>query len=235
MISITRLDFNFVFFMCFLFSSNFNAQKINQFDAHKKRTGLWEKYYPNKRIRYQGQFKNGKEIGVFKFYDITNSENPTTIKTYSKTSNQVAVSFYSIQGVLQSRGFFVERKRVGQWNYYFLDGKIMSEEFYEDGNLEGKLINYYPNGKFTEISNYKNGLKNGTSQKYSSKGVLIEEITFKNGTPNGFAKYFELSGLLKETGVYKNGKRVGQWEYYMDGEKASAEDFRKKKKFTKKN
>lgn len=221
--------------MCFFLSSDFKAQEINQFDSNKKRTGLWKKYYPNKKTRYQGQFKDGKEVGVFKFYDITDSTNPTTIRTYSKTSNRVSVAFYSINGVLQSKGFFADRKRVGQWNYFFLDGKIMSEEFYKDGKLDGKLINYYPNGKATEISMYKNGLKNGISQKYSSKGILIEEITFKNGTPNGIAKYFELNGNLKETGVYKNGKRVGKWEYYMDGEKAPEEDFRKKKIFTKEN
>lgn len=221
--------------MCFFLSSDFKAQEINQFDCNKKRTGLWKKYYPNKKIRYQGQFKDGKEVGVFKFYDITDSTNPTTIRTYSKTSNRVSVAFYSLKGVLQSKGFFIERERVGQWNYYFLDGKIMSEEFYKDGKLQGKLINYYPNGKTTEISMYKNDLKNGMSQKYSSKGILIEEVNFKNGTPNGIAKYFELNGNLKETGVYKNGKRVGKWEYYMDGEKAPEEDFRKKKIFTKEN
>lgn len=229
------LSFIVVFFMCFFLSSDFNAQKINQFDVNKKRTGLWKKYYPNKKVRYQGQFKNGKEIGVFKFYDITNSENPTTIKTYSNTNKQVSVSFYSLQGVLQSKGFFIERKRVGKWNYYFFDGKIMSEEFYEDGKLERKLINYYPNGKPTEISIYKNGLKNGTSQKYSSKGILLEEITFKNGIPDGVARYFELNGFLKEIGVYKNGKRVGEWEYYLDGEKTPKEYFKKKKIFTKEN
>ena len=34
------------------------AQKINQFDKNKKRTGIWKKYYSNKRIRYVGRFLN---------------------------------------------------------------------------------------------------------------------------------------------------------------------------------
>jgi antitoxin component YwqK of YwqJK toxin-antitoxin module len=228
MLKIKRLGFIFVFFVCFFASEFSNAQKNNQFDTNKKRTGLWKKYYPNKRIRYQGQFINGKEIGVFKFYDITDSQNPTTIKTFSNTSNQVSVAFYSLKGILQSKGFVIERKRAGKWNYYFLDGKIMSEEYYVDGKLEGKLINYYPNGKPAEISIYKNGLKNGASQKYSSKGILIELITFQNGTPNGVAKYFELNGNLKETGVYKNGKRAGKWAYYLDGEKAPLDSLKSK-------
>ena len=235
MLNIKRLFFVFAFFTCFFMSETIYAQKINQFDANNKRTGVWTKYHPNKRIRYTGEFLNGKEIGVFKFYDISDSRNPTTIKTYSPKNNLVLVEFFSIKGILQSKGFMEDRKRVGKWNYFFPDGKIMSEEMYVDGKLDGKLFNYYPNGKPAEISDYKNGLKNGESQKYSSKGILIEVVTYKNGQPNGVAKFFELTGLLKETGVYENGKRVGKWEYYIDGEVASDAEMNKKKTYTKEN
>jgi len=50
---------------------------------------------------------------------------------------------------------------------------------------------------------------------------LIEEVTFENGLENGLAKYYELNGKLKEKGVYKNGKRIGKWEFYIDGEMVS--------------
>ncbi|WP_405566198.1 toxin-antitoxin system YwqK family antitoxin [Polaribacter sp. Asnod6-C07] len=233
MLNIKRLGFVFVFLTCFFSSETIKAQKINQFDANKKRTGIWKKYHPNKRIRYTGQFINGKEVGVFKFYDITDSRNPTIIKTFSATSDSVAVSFYSINGVLKSKGIFIGKKRVGVWKYFFADGKLMSDEFYVDGKLDGKLVNYYPNGKPAEISIYKAGLKNGLSQKYTSKGILIEELMYQNNKPNGVAKYFELTGILKEKGVYKDGKRFGKWEFYLDGEMASDEDNKKKKTFTK--
>ena len=234
MLNIKRLGFVFVLFACFFTSKNFNAQKINQFNANNQRIGVWKKYHPNKRIRYEGRFKDGKEVGVFKFYDITDSKNPTTIKIYSRNSNKVDVRFYTVKGVLQSKGVFVDRKRAGKWEYYFPNGKVMSEEFYVDGKLDGKLTNFYPNGKPTEISMYKNGLKNGESQKYSSKGILIELITYQNGKPNGIAKYFELNGNLKEIGTYNNGKRVGKWEYYLDGQVSEKDDF-KKKTFIKEN
>lgn len=233
MLNIKILSLVFTFITCFLSSNNCNSQKINQFDANKKRTGVWKKYYPNKRIRYTGQFVNGKEYGVFKFYDISDSKTPTAIKVYAKNSDSVTVSFYSLKGNLKSKGVFIGRKRVGPWNYFFADGKIMSKEFYVDGKLDGKLINYFPNKKPAEISFYMNGLKHGVSKKYSSKGILIEEVMFENGKPNGMAKYFELTGLLKEKGVYKNGKRFGKWEYYLDGEIASDEEVKKKKTFIK--
>lgn len=234
MINIKRLVFVSAFFACFFTSKISNAQKMNQFDANKKRTGLWEKYYPNNKIRYQGQFKNGKEIGVFKFYDITDSRNPTITKKYSEKNDSVIVTFYSLKGKIQSKGNFIAKNRVGLWEYFFPNGKIMSREFYNQGKLEGKVVNYYPNGKETEISFYKNGLKDGVSQKYSSAGILIEEISFKNNKANGVAKYFELNGNLKETGVYKDGKRIGEWEFYLDGEITNDNDLKKNKTFTKK-
>lgn len=229
MINIKRLFFVFTLFACFFSSEVFNAQKINQLDKNKLRTGIWIKYYPNENIRYSGQFENGKEVGVFKFYEDSNSKIPVIIKTYNKENDAVLVEFYTKKGKLQSKGFFLGKNRIGHWVYYFEDGKKMSEEFYKEGKLDGKLVNFYPNGKETEISLYKNGLLEGVSKKFSSNGVLIEEITFKNGLQNGPAKYFELNGMIKEAGNYKDGKRAGEWEYYMDGEVATDKDLKDKK------
>ena len=235
MLNIKRLFFVFIFFACYFTSEECNAQKINQFNVNKKRTGIWKKYYPNKRIRYVGQFKDGKELGVFKFYDITTSKFPVIIKTFSKNSDSVSVQFYTLSGKIETKGFLLGRKRVGKWIYYYPDGKTMSDENYKDGKLFGKQYIYYPNGKITEFALYKNGLKDGVTKKYSSKGILIEEIDYKNGKPNGVAKYFELNGNLKETGIYKDGKRVGKWEYYLEGEIATDEEKKKKSKYINKN
>jgi antitoxin component YwqK of YwqJK toxin-antitoxin module len=225
------LSKNFFGVAFFLIAFGSFAQKINQFDANKQRTGIWKKYYDNQKIRYEGQFKNGKEIGVFKFYDESNSQQPTIIKKFSETTDSVAVEFYLTNGKLQSKGFFIDKNRVGKWHYFFPDGKIMSEEFYHQGKLEGKVINYYPNGKATEITHYKNGLKHGISQKYSSDGILIEELTFEKNILNGAAKFFELNGNLREKGIYKNGKKFGKWDFYIDGEITSEDEKNKKSLF----
>jgi antitoxin component YwqK of YwqJK toxin-antitoxin module len=231
---IKSVFFVFIFFTCFFTSENFNAQKINQFNKNKERTGLWKKYHPNKRIRYVGQFKNGKEIGVFKFYDITTSKFPVIVKNFSKNSDSVFVQFYKLSGKIDTKGFLLDRKRIGKWTYFYPNGKIMSVENYNNGLLYGAQYIYYPNGKTTEFALYLEGVKNGITKKYSSKGILIEEVYYKNGKPNGVAKYFELNGNLKETGTYKNGKRVGKWEYYLEGEIATDADKKKKNKFRKK-
>lgn len=219
-----------LFFACFFLSENSNAQKINQFNSNNERVGVWKKYYPNKKIRYEGQFENGKEIGVFKFYNVTASENPEIVKTFYSNSDSLLVQFYSTKGILESQGIIKRKQREGKWNYFFANGKIMSVENYKQGKLHGTQKVFYPNGKTTSISNYANGLLEGLSSKYASDGVKIEEITYQNDKPNGVAKFFELNGNLKETGTYKNGQRLGDWEYYIDGKFNS--DKEDKKTFT---
>jgi antitoxin component YwqK of YwqJK toxin-antitoxin module len=230
MILIKRFLLGVAFFACYLTSKECNAQKINQFDANHKRTGLWKKYHPNKRIRYTGKFNKGKEIGVFRFYDNTSSEKPVIIKTFFKDSDSLFVKFYSVKGTIKSEGALKGRKRVGNWKYFHVNGTLLSEENYKNGKMHGTQLVYYGKGQVTESSQYKNGLLEGVSSKFSSKGILIEEITYKNGIPNGLAKFFELNGDLKETGIYMDGKRHGNWKYYLEGEIASEEELKKSKR-----
>ncbi len=219
MINIKRLFFVCILFTLFLSGNKVVAQKYNQFDQNKKRTGAWEKYYSNKRIKYSGQFEDGKEIGTFKFYNIKYSTYPEAIKIFKKDSDSVSVTYLYDNGITRVTGAFVGRKRVGKWMYYYKKETIFSEEFYVDGKLEGKVTIYFKtNGKKAEESEYKKGLLHGASKKYSDKEVLIEEVLYENGLANGLAKYYELSGNVKERGVYKDGKRVGKWEFYLDGE-----------------
>lgn len=233
MINIKRFIFLITLVSCVFYSDNTIAQKINQFNAQNQRTGLWRKYYSNQSIRYEGNFENGKEVGVFKFYDKDNYSFPVIIKRYSKTSDSVNVEFYTKKGWLQSKGKFLDKSRVGLWEYFFEDGKILSTEEYHQGKLHGELKNYYPNGKITEHTIYRNGMKNGFSRKYSSDGILIEEVHYKNDLLDGLAKYFELNGNLKERGSYKAGKKARKWEYFMDGEVVDKEKAKDKNQFKK--
>jgi len=233
MLNIKRLLYIFSFLGCFFSSDKVSSQNTNRFDENGKRTGVWKKYYPNKRIRYSGQFENGKEVGVFKFYDITESKRPVVIKTFFPGSDSLFVQFYRLNGSIQTEGVLNRKKRVGNWKYYYPDGTIMSEENYKNGLLDGEQLVYYPDGQVTEFAVYKDGLLHGVASKYSDQGVLIEEVTYLNGKANGLAKYFELNGDLKETGYYKDGQRIGKWEYYLDGEIASEKDKKKKNTFTK--
>lgn len=218
MLNINR--FLLTFFSFLFFSTIVFGQKINQTNVNGERDGVWKKYYKNNKIRYSGQFKNGKEIGVFKFYDIADSSHPIIVKEYTTTSDTAFVKFYTLRGKMRSKGTMIGKKRVGKWIYYFVDsGKIFSEENYNNGKLDGVVRNYYPNGKVTEETYYKNGVKNGTSKTYTDDGLPLEEVNYTNNKLNGEAKYFDLKGNLTEKGNYKDGKKTGKWDFYINGEK----------------
>jgi len=223
-----------IFFISFYFGfTELNAQGINQYTKDNKRTGLWKKYYSNKRIRYVGSFLNGKEVGVFKYYDITTSRYPIIIKEFSIISDTAKVSYYNLDGKLRTKGTMINKNRIGKWVYFFPNGAIFSEEFYENGKLEGELRNYYKNGNILEITQYSNGMKNGISKKFSDQEVLIEKVNYENDILHGKGMYFELNGDLKEEGIYKDGKRIGKWEFYIGGKKVSKKEKKEGNKFNK--
>ena len=215
MLNIKRI-FSTAFLLSVFFTTSIQAQKLNQFDANGKRTGVWKKFYDNGKIRYSGEFKNGKEIGVFKFYKITSSSQPVIVKKY--TNDTASVKFYNELGRLKSEGKMIGKNRIGKWIYYFSNGKLFSEEEYKEGKLHGVVKNYYPNGNVTQETTYLNGQKHGVSKTFSDTKILIEDVVYFEGKLHGDCKYYDLKGNIKEKGAYENGKRIGKWEFYIDGE-----------------
>jgi len=179
---------------------------INQFDTNGKNHGVWRKYYTNKRIRYQGQFEHGKEIGTFKFYSAASSDHPIVVN-------------------LLSKGKMNGKARVGKWLFFHEDGKtVMSEENYSNGKLHGEYKTFYRSGKPTEISYYKDGFLDSIYRKYSIKGHLYQHFNYKGGKLNGEAVYYSRkTGSLTTKGLFNNDVRVGTWENYIDGELISTE------------
>ena len=115
-----------------------------------------KKYYQNNRIRYQGQFENGKEVGIFKYYSAAHSDFPIVIKTFDENSGEAMVQYFTLKGKPESEGKMRGKERVGKWVYYHKDGKnILMEENYKDGELNGEFKVFYPDGKLTKLAHFK--------------------------------------------------------------------------------
>jgi len=227
-----------LFFVILFLSINFSFAQtsINQLDANGQRDGVWRKYYSNKRIRYQGEFNHGKEIGVFKYFSAASSDHPVVIKKYNPNNSLADVSFYGDTGLLESKGKMNGKNREGKWLFYHEDGKtVMSEENYTNGKLDGEYKTFYKSGKSTEVAYYKDGLLDSVYKKYSIKGHLYQHFTYKAGKLNGKVVYYSRkTGTLTTKGAFKNNVRVGIWENYVDGELISTEQPNKKKERKKK-
>ncbi len=205
----------------------FSQEKINQINAKGERVGIWKKYYANNRIRYQGQFENGKEIGVFKYFSIENSKQPIVIKTFSSNNHKANVKFYNKEAILESDGTMNGKLRIGKWNFYQPDGiSLLSVENYINGILEGEVLTYYSNGKITEILHYKSGKLNGVVKQFSKIGSVLNHVNYVDGKLNGLAQYYDENGELIYKGNYKDDVKVGKWEHYKNGKQVKKDKLR---------
>ena len=196
-----------------------SAQTYNAVDADGKRHGIWQKKYDNStQLRYEGTFEHGKEVGVFKFYQPSNGEKPTAIKTFSKASDSVQVRYYTLAQQIISEGVMIKKKRVGTWKYYHKNSpKIMMTETYIDGKLDGEQRVYFKNKQLAEVSEYTAGKRNGIQVIYAEDGALIKKYTYIAGELHGPTAYYDTSGVLLIEGNYKNDRKDGIWKYYENG------------------
>lgn len=211
-----------------------HAQDINQFDAEGKRHGIWKKNFDGtEKVRYEGTFEHGKEIGLFKFYKLLKKRSIlTATKQFNANDNSAEVKFLSSRGKVISEGKMVGKIYVGDWKYYHNNSaKVMSTERYTDeGKLTGKRLVYYKNEQLAEEANYVNGKLEGISKWYSVNNTVLKEFIYVNNELHGIAKFFNGKGELITEGRYKNGKKVGIWKYYENGTLKEEKSFDYKRK-----
>jgi antitoxin component YwqK of YwqJK toxin-antitoxin module len=221
-----KVAFSIISFF-FVFGSVFAQEKVNQVNAKGERIGVWEKYYENKKIRYQGQFENGKEVGVFKYYSPVSSKFPMALKTFKANSDEALVQHFTLKGILESEGKMKGKHRIGKWIYFQKDGKsTLIEENYENNVLNGDYKVFYEDGKLTKHSLYKDGKLHGNSKKYSPESILIEDVNYVNGQLHGLAAFYEDNGNLKQKGMYEEDLKVGPWEFFEDGELSETKEIK---------
>lgn len=201
-------------------------ETINQFDSNGKRDGFWKgTYEKSNRPRYQGVFKNGKELGIFKYYDDTKAGSLIAIRDFSKGDGSCYSIFYDQKNFVVSEGTLVNKLPEKLWKYYHLESTdIMSLENYKNGKLIGVKKVFYRNNVLAELSNYKDGVLDGEYVKYAENGKLIEKSSYKDGDLHGSALFYDGDGNMILKGQYKKGLRTGIWETYENGKVISTEN-----------
>ncbi len=205
-----------------------NAQQTNQINASREKTGRWIKYFDNGKIKYEGQFHNGKPYGVFTYY-----YNTGEIKAKNNFSEGGIIAYNTTlykSGKIMSEGKYVNQKKDSIWNYYSDEPNlIISKEGYSHGVLNGKSITYYLNSDDTaEIVIYENGKKNGRLLKYFPDGTLMTESYYKDGMPDGDFTHYHINGSIQIIGKYYRGQQSGEWQYFdEEGNPIDEDEFRK--------
>ncbi|AEW85998.1 hypothetical protein B0A78_10615 [Flavobacterium columnare NBRC 100251 = ATCC 23463] len=195
--------------------SQIKKELENQSNTKGERMGFWKGYYEqSNRIRYEGNFKNGVEVGVFKYYADTDKKILKATREFDGKGGAHTI-FFDENGLKVSEGKVVNKLRQGVWKYYHKGLKaIMCTENYVDDRVEGIKKVFFTDGMLAEEVMYKNGVKDGVSKIYSKAGTLKEEAVFVQGFMHGDYKVFEDNGVILIQGQYKEGKKKGLWKYF---------------------
>ena len=211
-----------------LYSVTFFAQiEVNKFDANGKKVGLWKGVFEDtKRPRYEGTFDQGKEVGLFKFFDNTKASNLIATREFNTVDNSAYTIFYDVNKNKISEGKVLNKLYEGLWIYYHKSSKvIMTSENYKNGKLDGTKTIHFKSGKVAEISNYKNGILDGIYIKNDESGVALEESFYVNGELNGITIYRAPDGLVVAKGKFRKGLKVGIWQFFENGKLESEDDY----------
>ena len=202
------------------------AQDFNRIDNKGRRQGAWRDFYPNGQLRYEGQFKNDKCKGTFRYYDEQGSLKATN--DFDKTGERALNKTYAPNGRVVATGYYLNQKKEGEWKYYDANsGQLRLVEDNKAGKVHGWSRLYNPNnGVLAEETQYIEGHPEGQCRKYSDTGVLLMECQYHNGMLNGSTRSYYPNSVLKEEGQYVNGAKTGVWKTYNeDGDLIAEEAF----------
>lgn len=188
---------------------------INKFNKKGERIGAWKGYYDDSHIlRYEGNFKNGVEVGLFTYY--ANSDKKITMATRNFNGKGGAYTiFFDEKGNKVSEGNVVNKLREGVWKYYHKGAKtIMCTENYVNDKLEGSRKVFYSDGVLAEDVTYQNDLKQGLAKKFSKEGKLVEESNYEFGLMQGSYTVYNENKIVVIKGQFKGDKKNGMWNYY---------------------
>ena len=203
-----------------LFFSFVGFSQVNKVDQKGWKQGPWVKYYPDNKVPiYQGQFKDNKPFGEFRYY-FPSGKVKAIIKHQLK--NQLSDALYYFENdQLMATGRYKEMKKDSVWTNYSAQGFIISKETYLMDKLNGIRVTYYLEGqgedkeKVLTIENYKDSMMDGAFESYFVQGINKEKGTYKKNKKEGEWLTFHTNGVITSRCNYRNGLTQG-WAYGYD-------------------
>lgn len=195
-----------------IFSGLLTAQNLT--DENGLKQGVWSKDYPWGSPRYEGAFKDGKETGLFKFYD---QNGKVVSQRFYETPGGISDAvMYLPKGGVEAIGKLDGKNKVGEWKYFSTKGYLVSTEQYTKGLKDGLEKVFYSDSTTAELTTWVNGTKNGAWKKYGMNGSVEKSAIYVGGQLHGVSFTNYPSGRKKIKGYYKKGLKNGKWFYYAD-------------------
>jgi antitoxin component YwqK of YwqJK toxin-antitoxin module len=99
--------------------------------------------------------------------------------------------------------------KTGYWEHYRGNGVLDSKGSYLNGDKDGYWERYWYNGQIKSKGNYVNGEKDGFWEWYYSGGELDSKGMYINGKKYGFWEEYFVNGRLSYKGGYFKGSQTG--------------------------
>ncbi|MCK5028558.1 MAG: hypothetical protein KAR57_02920 [Bacteroidales bacterium] len=205
------ITFLFIISSLLSFAQN---NSINQVDDKGYKQGLWQKYYQNGKIQYEGHFKNNKPVGELKRY--SNDGVLKVILNYKENSDKINAKFYHPGKIIQAEGIYIGQSKDSIWNYYTAEGFLINKVPYVNDIKSGVEEKFYQNGNLYEKTVWEEGIKDGLVLKYYDSGKVMMRILYSYGRFDGEYNVYGPDEKILIQGQYKNNKREGAWKYYKD-------------------
>lgn len=188
-----------------------SCQAQNQIDKQGRRQGHWIKTDKDGSKIFEGNFVDGKETGVFKYYYPDGTLRMQN--NFSEPGHRCSHEAYDEKGHLLAKGFFCEKNRDGEWSFYTESGKVIKQVTYRMGAKEGKQTIYTSKGDTAEVSHWKDNKRHGRWWKRIGEKGYITGIYVMGGL-EGELKEYGQDGSLVRLGHYKDGSKHGSYQYF---------------------
>jgi len=181
-------------------------------DASGKKQGYWKKKdEKTNKLIYEGEFKDDKPVGKFKYYYPTDSLQ--AIMNFREGGKIAYAKLFGYSGKRMAEGKYINEIKDSVWVYYDDGGVMVSREKYVNGKKEGPSIVYLPDGSKAEERNFKNGVEDGEFKQYFDGKKLKGQGKYVNGKMEGRVVYYYPDGIEVAAGFYVNGEKNGPWIY----------------------
>src|SRR5690606_34019882 len=114
--------------------------------------GEYKSYDTDGKPHYEYLYRKG-EVMTFKYYN----KEGQILKEEKKKGGEFNFTGYSPQGNITSEGLYdVKGGKKGLWKFFSNNGVLTSKGNYINNNVEGLYTNYFKNGNILSLAEYKN-------------------------------------------------------------------------------
>lgn len=204
----------FVFLFFILFQMSYGQTT----DAKGRKQGYWKKTDDKGKLVYEGEFKDDKPVGKFKYYYPNDSIR--AIMTFKDGGKVAHARLFHMNGKKMGVGKYINKEtKDSVWSYYDELGAMISKEKYKMGKKEGTSFVYLPDGGVSEEKNYKEDILEGPYKEYFDGKNLKSQGSYSKGRLEGRVSYYYPNGVEVAAGYYRNGLKNGAWIYKTESGK----------------